>query len=231
MRADHPHTDPGDGRTECETCGKWVWLVTHSCKRVPVTPAAIARHQERLAMTATDPLAHERFRTILAEAVRSTGYDAYADGQDADPDVAASKVLALFPDARFQLALNEHGVKVRRLVIHGEWEVNPTPASSTERIAQKFLTDTGSRGDDGEHVLRQKLTALAFHASATAALGRSMSVGGLALSIHKTLSGEIDPREHVSQLRTVEAGHVGSDRHCPECHAAGVPADHLCTLI
>ncbi len=40
---DHPHTDPGDGRTECETCGKWVWPVTHSCKRVPVTAAAIAR--------------------------------------------------------------------------------------------------------------------------------------------------------------------------------------------
>lgn len=40
---DHPHTDPGDGRTECETCGKFVWLVTHSCKRVPVTDAARAR--------------------------------------------------------------------------------------------------------------------------------------------------------------------------------------------
>jgi hypothetical protein len=37
---DHPHSDPGDGRTECHTCGKWVWEVTHSCKRVPVTVAA-----------------------------------------------------------------------------------------------------------------------------------------------------------------------------------------------
>lgn len=41
--ADHPHTDPGDGRTECQTCGKWVWLVTHSCKGVPVTQAAMDR--------------------------------------------------------------------------------------------------------------------------------------------------------------------------------------------
>lgn len=41
--ADHPHTDPGDGRVECDLCGKFVWLVTHSCKRVPVTPAAIER--------------------------------------------------------------------------------------------------------------------------------------------------------------------------------------------
>lgn len=41
--ADHPHTDPGDGRTECERCGKFVWLVTHSCKGVPVTEAARQR--------------------------------------------------------------------------------------------------------------------------------------------------------------------------------------------
>lgn len=42
---DHPHTDPGDGRTECRTCGKWVFEAIHSCKRVPVTPAAIERAQ------------------------------------------------------------------------------------------------------------------------------------------------------------------------------------------
>ncbi len=44
---DHPHTDPGDGRTECEICGKWVWLVTHSCKRIPVTKAAWDRYFQR----------------------------------------------------------------------------------------------------------------------------------------------------------------------------------------
>lgn len=38
--ADHPHTDPGDGRTECNVCGKWVYEVIHSCKGVPVTVAA-----------------------------------------------------------------------------------------------------------------------------------------------------------------------------------------------
>lgn len=43
MRGDHPHDDPGDGRTECDTCGKWIWPVTHSCKGVPVTLAALAR--------------------------------------------------------------------------------------------------------------------------------------------------------------------------------------------
>lgn len=35
--ADHPRTDPGDGRTQCAVCGKWVWLVTHSCKGIRVT--------------------------------------------------------------------------------------------------------------------------------------------------------------------------------------------------
>lgn len=47
MIADHPHTDPGDGRTECELCGKWIFIVTHSCKRVPVTEAARRRWQAR----------------------------------------------------------------------------------------------------------------------------------------------------------------------------------------
>ncbi|MGW5556878.1 hypothetical protein ACWER9_06600 [Micromonospora sp. NPDC003944] len=42
---DHPHTDPGDGRTECVRCGKYVWPVIHSCKGVPVTAAARARSE------------------------------------------------------------------------------------------------------------------------------------------------------------------------------------------
>lgn len=46
--ADHPHADPGDGRQECPTCGKWVHRVLHSCKGVPVTMAAQRR------ATATD---------------------------------------------------------------------------------------------------------------------------------------------------------------------------------
>lgn len=43
---DHPHTYPGDGREECLTCGKYVWRVTHSCKGVPVTPAAAERYRQ-----------------------------------------------------------------------------------------------------------------------------------------------------------------------------------------
>lgn len=47
MKADHPHTDPGDGRPECLLCGKYVWPVTHSCKGVPVTEAAYLRWLKR----------------------------------------------------------------------------------------------------------------------------------------------------------------------------------------
>lgn len=43
VRGDHPHFDPGDGRTECLPCGKWVFPVIHSCKGVPVTEAARLR--------------------------------------------------------------------------------------------------------------------------------------------------------------------------------------------
>ena len=51
INADHPHSDPGDGRSECETCGKWVWLASHSCKGVPVTDAAMERWTARYGMT------------------------------------------------------------------------------------------------------------------------------------------------------------------------------------
>jgi hypothetical protein len=44
---DHPHTDPGDGRTECDRCGKWIFPVIHSCKGVPVTEAAMRRWRIR----------------------------------------------------------------------------------------------------------------------------------------------------------------------------------------
>jgi hypothetical protein len=35
---DHPHYDPGDGRTQCAVCGKWVYPCIHSCKGIRVAP-------------------------------------------------------------------------------------------------------------------------------------------------------------------------------------------------
>ncbi|MEU4781047.1 hypothetical protein [Micromonospora sp. NPDC023633] len=55
--ADHPHTDPGDGRTECDGCGKYVWPVIHSCKGIPVTAKAWARYAQRRERELVDALA------------------------------------------------------------------------------------------------------------------------------------------------------------------------------
>lgn len=48
QKGDHPHEDPGDGRVECLTCGKWVRMILHSCKGVPVTEAARNRAKARV---------------------------------------------------------------------------------------------------------------------------------------------------------------------------------------
>lgn len=58
--ADHPHTDPGDGRTECDVCGKWIWEVTHSCKGVAVTDAARSRLTSRLGYVTIAPRIKDR---------------------------------------------------------------------------------------------------------------------------------------------------------------------------
>ena len=73
MQPDHPHTDPGDGRTECERCGKWVWPVLHSCKGIPVTESARARHEP-----APDPMSTEitaKVREIAEEIETSFPFD------------------------------------------------------------------------------------------------------------------------------------------------------------
>lgn len=46
VQPDHPHPDPGDGREQCETCGQWVWLVTHSCKGYRYAPTVPVVHPE-----------------------------------------------------------------------------------------------------------------------------------------------------------------------------------------
>jgi hypothetical protein len=83
-------------------------------------------------MPETDPLAVERFRTILTDAIRDTGYDAYAMGADAAPETAAVMLLGKFPDAHFARRVNEHGVAVRRVVVASEWENDPNPAQEPQ---------------------------------------------------------------------------------------------------
>jgi hypothetical protein len=71
--ADHPHTDPGDGRTECDRCGKFVFPAIHSCKGVPVTAAA--RDRWTYAMPSTAP-ARLPYTDADVELVRSASRNA-----------------------------------------------------------------------------------------------------------------------------------------------------------
>lgn len=70
-------------------------------------------------MTATNPLATERFRTIVTDALTE-------DGQSF-PVLTAEPVLQHFTDAHFEYRVNGNGVAERRVAVASEWEVDPAP--------------------------------------------------------------------------------------------------------
>jgi len=72
-------------------------------------------------MFSTDPLAHERFRTILTDALGNLD-------DEAPYEVAADGILSEFPHAHFEYRTNEAGARLRRVVVEGTWEVDPLPA-------------------------------------------------------------------------------------------------------
>jgi hypothetical protein len=96
--ADHPHTDPGDGRTECQTCGKWVHLVIHSCKGVPVTVAA----RQRSGTTLTEA---EREELRTSGSWPHVGTDLFA----AVERILARRVAAPPSEADIAAVLDLHG--------------------------------------------------------------------------------------------------------------------------
>lgn len=59
IHPDHPYSDPGDGRTECDVCGKWIYECIHSCNGVPVTDAAWDRWFARHGVCRTCGTKHE----------------------------------------------------------------------------------------------------------------------------------------------------------------------------
>lgn len=98
---DHPHTDPGDGRTECRTCGKWVHLVIHSCKGIPVT----AQAQARRAAVAARPALFTDADVELAHRAYSAAWESH-DCLDVHPTdetpcerIALRAVLTALADA------------------------------------------------------------------------------------------------------------------------------------
>jgi hypothetical protein len=64
-----------------------------------------------------DPMALARLRNVIAETIDRPGMD--------DPWHQAAPIAAVFPSAHFEREVNEHGVPMRRLVVTGEWEMDP----------------------------------------------------------------------------------------------------------
>jgi hypothetical protein len=73
----------------------------------------------------TDPLAHERLRTILTDRIDAGFYQGGEIAEQADPDAVAGDILDAFPDAHFEYRTNDAGVAVRRVVAEGAWETDP----------------------------------------------------------------------------------------------------------
>ena len=69
-----------------------------------------------------NPLATERFRTIVADAIGGTPVGG-RDGQS--PDVVA--VVGAFPNAHFEYQTNGAGVRLRRVAVASDWEAYPLP--------------------------------------------------------------------------------------------------------
>jgi hypothetical protein len=76
-------------------------------------------------MSDTDPLAHERFRTILMGPIEAEADLIYEGGGSYDDDAVVEALADLFPDAHFEHRTNDAGVRVRRVVVAGGWEVDP----------------------------------------------------------------------------------------------------------
>ena len=93
-------------------------------------------------MTSTDPLAHERFRTILSDRVHDIDMetDSYHDLSAGD---VVDQLAAEFPEAHFEYRTNEQGVRVRKVVVKSREEVDPNAV-----IAGASL---GEQSHDAEH--------------------------------------------------------------------------------
>jgi hypothetical protein len=70
----------------------------------------------------TDPLAIERFRTILTAPI-----EAEAGTEDYSDESIVGQILSAFPEAHFEYRTNEAGVRLRKVVVGGTWEVDPLP--------------------------------------------------------------------------------------------------------
>jgi hypothetical protein len=74
-----------------------------------------------------DVMALQKLRTVLADTIRDhTGEVALTDGW-VDSEMVALALMEHFPTAQFEHDVNSNGVAVRRVIVRGEWEVDPAP--------------------------------------------------------------------------------------------------------
>jgi hypothetical protein len=92
-------------------------------------------------MSDTDPLAHERFRTILTDAFEWTPTDTGVDA-----------ACEIFPDAHFEHRTNDAGVRVRRVVVAGEWEVDPDAVPVGDSLGERPHAAEGCHNGGRPHL-------------------------------------------------------------------------------
>lgn len=97
-------------------------------------------------MTSIDPLAGERFRTILGDRLHDIDLD--FDGVDVSTGDLVDRIIDEFPQAHFEYRVNEAGVRVRKVVVESREEsdpnqdsVDPIPERSPRSIVEAARED------------------------------------------------------------------------------------------
>jgi hypothetical protein len=91
-----------------------------------------------------NPLARERFRTILMGPIEAEADRVWKDGPASFDEGSIVETLAsLFPDAHFEHCTNDAGVRVRRVVVASDWEVDPAAAVKNMQEPCDTCSDMG----------------------------------------------------------------------------------------
>jgi hypothetical protein len=76
-------------------------------------------------MTSADPLAHERFRTIVSDTLQDFLREHFPNASWFE-DGSVNMIASEFPEAHFEYRVNEAGVRVRKVVVESRGEVDPS---------------------------------------------------------------------------------------------------------
>lgn len=168
----------------------------------------------------TDELARNAALHALAGAIQTEGYDAFGMGRDADPERVASGVLDQHT-VTWETDVNSAGVPVRRYVLRGAWEVNPT--------ALRTALDAMPAPDPAELI-----RPVPARGSLVRYAGREWFVGRSTVTRQGWVSLDLVSADRDGGKRADEANgipHFKVDAvHPPVTSPAGVPADAVQAL-